>query len=126
MVSSGGAARRKPATANRVAPRDGWILLQSVSPKGAAIWLADKRDAIGDLEFRALYLEYDAAFDYPRLPALADRARRWLTARDGSSRGAARAVPDPTIARLVATSAGASSPAWDRLAELAGRPGPRV
>ena len=25
--------------------RDGWILMQSVSPKEAAIWLADKRDA---------------------------------------------------------------------------------
>jgi hypothetical protein len=28
--------------------RDIWILLQSVSPKEAAIWIADKRDAIDD------------------------------------------------------------------------------
>src|SRR5262245_54202513 len=36
--------------------RDLWILAQSVSPKEAAIWIADKRDALGDPEFRALYL----------------------------------------------------------------------
>jgi DNA-binding transcriptional MerR regulator len=105
--------------------RDGWILMQSISPKEAAVWLADKRDAIGDPEFRALYLEHDAAFDWspddPRLPALAERTGRWLARRDGSSPGAGRAMPDPTIARLVATSAGASSPAWDRLAEMARR-----
>src|SRR5262245_36053490 len=28
--------------------RDGWILVQSVSPKEAAIWIADKLDAISD------------------------------------------------------------------------------
>lgn len=43
--------------------RDIWILLQSVAPREAAIWIADKRDAITDPQFRALYLEYDAAFD---------------------------------------------------------------
>ena len=62
--------------------RDIWILLQSVSPDQAAVWIADKRDAIGDPEFRAIYLEYDAAFDWPpddpRLLALADRTQRWL------------------------------------------------
>ena len=67
--------------------RNGWILLQSVSPKQAAIWIADKRDAIGDPEFRAIYLEYDAAFDWspddPRLPELADRTQRWLANRPG-------------------------------------------
>jgi DNA-binding transcriptional MerR regulator len=106
--------------------RDGWILMQSVSPKEAATWIADKRDAIADPEFRAIYLGYDAAFDWPpddpRIPALAERTRRWLIGRDGRSPGSARGVPDPTIARLVATSAGASSPAWDRLAEIARRP----
>jgi DNA-binding transcriptional MerR regulator len=34
--------------------RDGWILLQSVSPKEAASWLTDKRAAIGDPEFCAI------------------------------------------------------------------------
>jgi DNA-binding transcriptional MerR regulator len=103
--------------------RDIWILLQSVSPNEAAIWIADKRDAIGDPEFRAIYLEYDTAFDWspddPRLYALADRTQRWLANRHGRFAGGARPVQDPTIAQLVTTSAGASSPAWNRLTEIA-------
>jgi DNA-binding transcriptional MerR regulator len=102
--------------------RDGWILMQSVSPKEAAIWMADKRDALGDPEFRAVYLEYDAAFDWspddPRLYALAERTQRWLANRNGRFEGGARPVPDPTLVRLVATSAGVSSPAWDRVTEI--------
>jgi DNA-binding transcriptional MerR regulator len=102
--------------------RDGWILLQSASPSQAAIWIADKRDAIGDPEFRAIYLLYDAAFDWspddPRLDSLASRTKRWLASRPaGLSREPP--VPDPAIARLVAMSAGASSPAWERLTEIA-------
>jgi DNA-binding transcriptional MerR regulator len=103
--------------------RDIWILLQSVSPNEAAIWIADKRDAIGDPEFRAIYLEYDAAFDWspddPRLPALADRSERWMADWYGRSEGKPRPVQDPGIAQLVATSVGVSSPAWDRLTEIA-------
>jgi DNA-binding transcriptional MerR regulator len=104
--------------------RDGWILMESVSPKEAAVWLADKRDAIGDPEFRAIYLKYDAAFDWSpddrRLHALAVRAERWLAKRRSRLKGGERSVvPDPTIAQLVATSAGASSPAWDKLTEIA-------
>ena len=103
--------------------RDGWILMQSVSPKEAAIWIADKRDALGDPEFRAIYLEFDVAFDWspddPRLYALADRALRWLASRRGRLQGGARSAQEATIARLAATSAGASSPAIDRLTEIA-------
>jgi DNA-binding transcriptional MerR regulator len=102
--------------------RDGWILLQSVAPKQAAIWFADKRDAIGDPEFCAIYLDYDAAFDWspddPRLPVLVDRTQRWLANRPGSTEDAEQPVLDPVIAQLVATSPGAS-PAWDRLTEIA-------
>src|SRR2546428_9059120 len=103
--------------------RDIWILMQSVSPKEAASWIADKCDAIVDPEFRAIYLEYDAAFDWspddPRLYALADRATRWIANRHGGFQRGERSVLDPAIARLVATSVGASSPAWDRLIEIA-------
>jgi orotate phosphoribosyltransferase len=89
----------------------------------------------------------DAAFDWspddPRLYPLADRTQRWIANRHSRSEDAERPVLDPTIAQLVATSAGASSPAWDRLTEIAkqrrdwpdgdpewsgrgsGRPGPR-
>lgn len=103
--------------------RDIWILLQSVSPEDAAIWLDDKRDAIDDPEFRSIYLEYDAAFDWsaddPRLYALADRTQRWIASRKGNSEGVERPVQDPAIAQLVVSSFGATSPAWDRLAEIA-------
>jgi hypothetical protein len=43
--------------------RDVWILMKSVSPEEAATWIAEKRELLGDPEFRAIYLEYDAAFD---------------------------------------------------------------
>ncbi len=102
--------------------RDGWILMQSASPNQAAIWLADKRDALGDPEFRAIYLEYDAAFDWSpddhRLNALAVRTERWFAKRHDSLKGREGSVLDPTLAQLVATSVGMSSPAWDRLGEI--------
>lgn len=83
--------------------------------------LADKREAMGDPEFRALYLEYDSAFDWspddPRLESLADRTRRWLANRHGSAGGGERLAP--AIVQLVATSIRGLSPAWDRLAEIA-------
>jgi DNA-binding transcriptional MerR regulator len=103
--------------------RDGWILLQSASPKDAAVWFAEKRDAISDPEFCALYLNYDAAFDWspddPRLHALAVRTKRWFAKRHSGLKVGERPVQDPAIAQLVATSAGISSPAWDRLTEIA-------
>jgi DNA-binding transcriptional MerR regulator len=103
--------------------RDGWILLQAVSPKEAAIWIADKRDAINDPEFRAIYLESDAAFgwspDDPRLDALANRAQRWLAKQRGRYEEGQRRLPDPAIVQLISTSVDASSPAWSRLTEIA-------
>jgi DNA-binding transcriptional MerR regulator len=102
--------------------RDGWILMQSVSPRQAAIWTADKRDAMGDPEFRAIYLEYDAAFDWspddPRLPRLVERTLRWLADRRSKLEGRPQPVVNPKLARLVATSVGMRSPAWDRIAEI--------
>jgi DNA-binding transcriptional MerR regulator len=105
--------------------RDMWILMQAVSPIKVATWIADKRGAMGDPEFRAIYLEYDAAFNWspddPRLFALADRTNRWIASRrSGSNNGRerSRTMEDQPIARLVATSGGKSSPAWDRLAEI--------
>jgi DNA-binding transcriptional MerR regulator len=104
--------------------RDGWILLHSVSPKAAAVWFADKLEAIDDPEFVAIYLEYDAAFDWPaddpRLEALADRSERWFVGQ-GDSAVTSRNQPaaDPGIVQLIATSTGSSSPAWDRLKEIA-------
>jgi DNA-binding transcriptional MerR regulator len=102
--------------------RDLWILMQSASPAQADIWLADKLEAMDDPEFQALYLEYDAAFDWPgddpRLEALADRSQRWMRTRQ-PRRDLPRSPEDVAIARFIATSAAPSSPAWDRLAEIA-------
>jgi hypothetical protein len=103
--------------------RDGWILMQSVLPEEAAIWIVEKRDAIGDPEFRAIYLEYDAASDWsgddPRLYALADRSVRWLANWQSGLRCRTRPVLDSTIARLVATSVGVWPAAWNRLTKIA-------
>ncbi|WP_330231024.1 MerR family DNA-binding transcriptional regulator [Nocardia sp. NBC_00508] len=106
--------------------RDGWILMQTASPEDAAVWIAEKRELITDPEFRALYLELDAAYHWSpndsRLPALADRIRNWFA--NHHSRSETRPVANPTIARLAAQSQpGASSPAWDRLAQLGERRG---
>lgn len=102
--------------------RDGWILMQSVSPQEATNWMAEKRAALKDPEFRAFYLEYDAAFDWspddPRLDGLAERADRWLALRSQKLKPRRRSVPDPAIAQLLAASVGGSSPAWERLREL--------
>ncbi|MEV0128764.1 MerR family transcriptional regulator [Dactylosporangium sp. NPDC050688] len=101
--------------------RDLWLLLHAVSPGPADGWIADKLAALEDPEFQAIYLAYDAAFDLPpddpRLPALADRVRRWYAARSVPPESAGDV--DPAIAELAAASAAASSPAWTRLAELA-------
>jgi DNA-binding transcriptional MerR regulator len=101
--------------------RDGWILMQTAAPEDAAVWFAEKRELLTDPEFRALYLDHDTAYDWspndPRLPALADRTRNWFTRHH--SRSETRPTHNPTIARLAAQSQpGASSPAWDRLAQL--------
>src|SRR6202022_1647714 len=90
--------------------RDGWILLQSASPKAAAVWFADKLDAIDDPEFMAIYLEYDAAFDWsaadPRLEALAERSERWFVRQGAAPTSRKQPAADPGIVQLIATSTG--------------------
>jgi DNA-binding transcriptional MerR regulator len=102
--------------------RDLWILMQSASPAHAAAWLADKLEAMDDPEFRALYLEYDTAFDWPaddpRLEGLADRSVRWMRTRQSRS-DQLPSPEDAAIARFIATSAAPCSPDWNRLAEIA-------
>lgn len=102
--------------------REIWTLMQSVSPKAVAFWIADKRDALNDAEFRAIYRDYDAAFDWtaddPRLDGLAERMERWMANRSSPSEGAEKVSPDATIAELVTTSFSVTSPAWDRLIQI--------
>ncbi len=103
--------------------RDLWILVQSISSQDAASLLTDKRNQINDPGFCSIYLAYDAAFDWspddPRLPELADRAKRWLANQPDQSKRNQPPFLDPTIVQLVATSFDGMSPAWDRLSELA-------
>jgi DNA-binding transcriptional MerR regulator len=103
--------------------RDGWILMQSVSPDQAAAWLADKLDAIDDPEFAAIYRDYDGAFDWspddPRLLELAVRTGRWLADHQATRTDRPGKSVDPKVARLAEMLTTPSSPAWDRLAEFA-------
>jgi DNA-binding transcriptional MerR regulator len=96
--------------------REVWVLLQAVAPEEAAVWLEDKVQALEDPEFQRIYREYDEAFgwspDDPRLPALARRAAAWTAARPEMP------MADPEITALAIQAAGASSPAWNRMASL--------
>lgn len=96
--------------------RDVWVLMQTVAPDEAAVWLTDKTEALADPEFRGIYLGYDEAFgwspDDSRLPALARRAAAWMSSRQELP------VADPEITALATSAAGASSPAWHRMAGL--------
>lgn len=96
--------------------------MHSASPDHASAWIAEKLAAIDEPAFTAIYLEYDAAFDWrpddPRLPALADRTQRWLATRSTRSTDGPPKAMDTTILALTATLTGPSSPAWDRLTEL--------
>ncbi|WP_211247608.1 MerR family transcriptional regulator [Cryptosporangium arvum] len=98
--------------------RDVWILLRAVSPETADRWVDEKTALLDDREFRGLYLEYDAAFDWdpadPRLPDLAARTRAWLAGQPPEDPGDA----DLSIAALAANSVAEQSPAWLRLAAL--------
>lgn len=109
--------------------RDAWILVHSAAPDQAAALLAQKRAVLADPEFRAIYLEFDAALEWsphdPRLEPLADRLRRWTAARSaahGSEPVEAARHPalDPVVARLIAASP-PPSPAWRRLMDLTGQ-----
>ncbi|MCR3752575.1 MerR family transcriptional regulator [Lentzea californiensis] len=100
--------------------REVWVLMQAVAPDEAAVWLADKTESLADPEFRRIYLAYDEAFGFaaedPRLPALARRAAAWLERRP------AMPMADPEVTALAMAAAGASSPAWDRMAALSRTP----
>ncbi|MDX8028885.1 hypothetical protein SK803_01625 [Lentzea sp. BCCO 10_0856] len=96
--------------------REVWVLMQAVAPDEAAVWLADKTESLADPEFQQIYLGYDEAFDWspddPRLPAPATRAAAWMSSRPEMP------LVDPEITSLAMSAAGASSPAWNRMAGL--------
>jgi DNA-binding transcriptional MerR regulator len=101
--------------------RDGWILVAALSPDLLPDWVSQKRSAMADPEFRRLYLACDEAFgwdpDDPRLEKLAGWVVTW-TARNEPG-GTQAPAEIPAAVTLVTSDAASSSPAWQRLSELA-------
>lgn len=102
--------------------RDNWIIIQSMLPKESGDWIDDKLNVLKDPELLAMYLEYDAAYDWspddPRLYKLADRIQRWEMNRYHRSKNTDSLDQYPIIAQLISKTHGATSPAWDRLEEI--------
>lgn len=105
--------------------RDGWILLLGRYPERALEWLGRKRAELADPAFQRLYRGYDEAVDWdpadPRLEPLADDTVRYLVDRSrGEDDAADWRIEDPAVLALLSSYFGnASSPALDRLNELA-------
>jgi DNA-binding transcriptional MerR regulator len=101
--------------------RDGWILLSARSAGQAAGLAEEKRSALDDREFAAIYLGCDRALgwdpDDPRLDELAEAiaafaARRGFAPRQGQD-------VDPVAMSLLSAEPGNTSHTWDRLMRLA-------
>jgi DNA-binding transcriptional MerR regulator len=104
--------------------RDGWILSIAISPGPARKWAEQKRAALADPEFRALYVECDLAFDWPpddpRLGQLATRMAVWSAKNAGappssSEEEEGEAADVSVIVQLLTADIEASSAAWRRL-----------
>jgi len=101
--------------------RDGWILVAALSPALIADWVGQKRSALADPEFQRLYLMCDEAFGWdpadPRLGKLAAWIVSWSARHETGRRQAPADIP-PAVT-LVTSDVASSSPAWQRLVELA-------
>jgi DNA-binding transcriptional MerR regulator len=100
--------------------RDGWILVVALSPRLVPEWVAQKRAALADPEFRRLSLAYDEAFDWdpadPRLADLAGRTVAWFARRPADH---GQPPPDlPAAVVVMAADITNASPAWRRVGEL--------
>jgi DNA-binding transcriptional MerR regulator len=103
--------------------RDGWILLLARHPQRATEWLKEKRALLVDPAFGQLYRGYEQAVEWdpadPRLEELADALVRF-TEQGSEEEGPDRDLDDPTVIALLASHFGdVSSPALERVAELA-------
>ena len=96
--------------------RDVWIMLVALSPQSVPGWIAGKNAALDDPGFRPLYLACDEALDWdpddPRLARLAADIVAWDSHRP------AHGQVQPGTVTLMNSYVTASSPAWQRLAEL--------
>jgi DNA-binding transcriptional MerR regulator len=96
--------------------RDIWIMLYALAPEHVSAWVAEKRAAMADPEFRELYLACDRALDWdpadPRLRDLAAEIRAYA-----KSHADDRGVSTGDVA-LMLSHVSAGSPAWRRLAAM--------
>jgi hypothetical protein len=97
-------------------------LIQSAVRSSASNWRRSSKVAIwgpywddfnrdpAQTQVSRIYLEYDAAFDWPadnpRLDTLAERSERRFVKRGGGLTTGKQPVPDPGIVQLIATSTG--------------------
>jgi DNA-binding transcriptional MerR regulator len=107
--------------------RDGWILLAAIAPDVVSVWARQKKAALGDAEFRKIYLATDEArswdADDPRLGELAAWMVDWAANRRDAVIGtdAEPVLVDPEVSvveTLLAAQLAETSPAWRRLGEL--------
>ena len=108
--------------------RDGWILLAAVTPNLAVEWARQKLDALGDSEFRRLYLACDEAHGWPADDPRLEPLAAWMAevaAKRAAAGAGSTAVPDgPAISvveHLMTTLVARTSPSWRRLADLSAK-----
>jgi DNA-binding transcriptional MerR regulator len=105
--------------------RDGWILLAAIAPEVVAGWAEQKLAALGDGEFRKIYLATDEArswdADDPRLEELAAWMADWAANHreiTGSGEAELPASREVSVVETLINAELADSPAWRRLGEL--------
>jgi DNA-binding transcriptional MerR regulator len=107
------------------AERDGWLLVAAQLPDEVVGWVVNKRAALDDEEFVAMYRGFDQAYDWapddPRLEQLADDLVHLFVRLVGQEPD--DAVPqderiDDTIAAMIDAYSIGASPALRRLGEL--------
>ena len=97
----------------------------ALSPDLAQGWVEEKKAALGDPEFRRLYLAGDQALswdpDDPRLEKIAGAMADWAARRDRETVAPpdGQAISDmPLVAALIDSYVASSSPALRKLGEL--------
>lgn len=108
--------------------RDGWILLGVLCPEVVPGLVSEKRIALGDEEFRRLFLKCDEVHDWdptdPRLEELAIWMVEWAANQQenqfGTGHVQSTAVQTKVmlVGQLMDAESANDSPAWKRLAEL--------
>jgi len=107
--------------------RDAWIVLAAQAPDRVPGWIQHKQEFLDDPQHRALYLDFDRAYDWqpddPRLAALAHAMHTYVKDEDPQSHGPAptsteEAGIDGTLVAMVQYETVTASPAWRRLTQL--------